>query len=342
MASSGRLLGNLNDGTRVYVDWEITSQSQSGNYSNVRWVFNFPGSPSCRGLRNGTCTINGTEVYRNYNSGDAIHSYSSGHNHPWLEIASGTIRINHDSSGNATISISAGMTGWQDKRSTGSQSWSLTQIPKVPSTPGAPTAGSITATSVTLTWGTPASNGASLDRNAGQVSRNSAFTDVIASWDVAGWTTSRTVTGLPKGTVLYARVRARNSVGWSAWSGARTFTTGSTAPSAPSQPSISGVTATSASVSWFAPSDPGGSAITNYEVQRATDSSFTTDVVTVASSSSPASLTGLLPGTTYYLRVRAVSSAGAGAWSSTSSFQTLSEVMETAPGVTVTRARDIS
>jgi hypothetical protein len=327
VATSGRLLGNLNDGTRVYLDWQVTSQSQSGNYSNVSWQvgFNFPGSPSCRGLRNGTATINGTEVYRNYNSGDAIHSYSSGHDHTWLQVASGSIRINHNSSGNATLSVSAGMTGWQDKRSTGSDSWALPQIPKAPSTPGTPVASNITATGVTLTWAAPSNNGAALDRNSGQVSRNSAFTDVIASWDVAGWTTSRTITGLPKGTTLYARVRAHNSIGWSAWSGARTFSTGVTTPSAPGAPTISGISATTASVAWSTPSDSGGAAITTYEVQRATSASFD-DAVTVTDPASPAPLSDLLPGTTYYVRVRAVSSAGAGAWSSTTTFQTLSGV----------------
>ncbi|MFC4089362.1 fibronectin type III domain-containing protein [Micromonospora sp. GCM10011541] len=195
----------------------------------------------------------------------------------------------------------------------------------VPAAPGTPTAGSITATGATLTWSTPSSNGASLDRNAGQVAKDSAFTNLVTSWDAAGWATSRAITGLPKGTPLYARVRTHNSVGWSAYSGARTFTTGTTAPSAPGTPSVSSISATTASVSWSTPSDSGGAAITSYEIQRSTDSSFTSPT-TATDSTSPTSLSGLLPGTTYYLRARAVSSAGAGAWSSTASFTTLSGV----------------
>jgi hypothetical protein len=211
---------------------------------------------------------------------------------------------------------------------TPSHSRSLTlpaRPPSAPSAPGTPTAGSVTSTGATLTWSTPASNGASLDRNAGQVARDSAFTQIVTSWDVAGWATSRIITGLPKGTPLYARVRARNSVGWSSYSGARAFTTGVTTPSAPGTPAISNISATTASVAWSAPSDPGGAAITSYEIERSTSASFE-DTTTVTDTTSPTSLSGLLPGTTYHVRVRAVSSAGAGTWSSTTTFQTLSGV----------------
>lgn len=230
-------------------------------------------------------------------------------------------------SGGPTYSWTASISGMYNG-GTPSHSRSLTlpaRPPSAPSAPGTPTAGSITSTGVTLSWSTPSNNGRSLDRNSGQVSRNSSFTDLVQSWDVSGWATSRAVTGLPKGTTLYARVRAHNSVGWSSWSGARTFATGTTAPSAPGTPSISNISATTALVSWPTPSDTGGASITNYEIQRSADSSFT-DPTTVTTSTSPTSLSGLLPGTTYYVRVRAVNSAGAGAWSSTSLFTTLSGV----------------
>ena len=197
--------------------------------------------------------------------------------------------------------------------------------PSAPNTPGVPTASTITATGATLTWAAPASNGRALDRNAGQVSRNSAFTQLVTSWDVTGWSTSRSVTGLPKGTTLYARVRARNAVGWSTWSGARVFTTGVSTPGAVAAPTVDNVAATTARLSWYPPNDTGGQSITRYEIQRATSSAFT-DAVTVSATVSPASLSGLLPGTTYYTRVRAVSAAGAGAWSPAATFKTLSGV----------------
>ncbi|WIM95763.1 fibronectin type III domain-containing protein [Actinoplanes oblitus] len=242
-----------------------------------------------------------------------------------LETVTVSAAVDYDGTG--TMTYSARLSGaFNGASPTHSRTITLPKRPpSVPAAPSVPTAGSITATSVNLTWSAGATNGAALDRNAGQVSRNSGFTDVIASWDVEGWA-GRTVTGLPKGTVLYARVRAHNRVGWSSWSGTRTFTTAITTPSGPGLPGISDVGPTSANVTWNAPSDTGGAAITNYEIQRATDAGFTTNVASVTDPSSPGALTGLLPGTIYYVRTRAINAAGSGAWSTTATFTTLSGV----------------
>jgi hypothetical protein len=176
-----------------------------------------------------------------------------------------------------------------------------------------------------VAWSAPASNGAALNANAGQVSRNSGFTDVIQSWSVASWQTGRALTGLPKGTVLYVRVQAHNSVGWSSWSASRTFTTATTVASAPGTPSVSAIGPTSATVAWSAPVDAGGAAITGYEIQRATTADFS-EIALITGAASPSSLTGLLPGTDYYVRVRATNAAGSGDWSATTTFTTLSGV----------------
>lgn len=230
--------------------------------------------------------------------------------------------------GGPTYSYSASLSGaYNGADPTASRSVTLpARPPSAPSTPGAPTVGSVTATTATVSWSAPSGNGSSLSGNAGQVSRNSSFTDIVASWSAGTWQTSHAVVDLPKGTVLYARVRAHNSVGWSSWSGARTFTTGLTAPSAPGPPGVSNIGPTSANVTWSPPVDTGGADLTNYEIQRATDASFTTSVTSVSYPSSPGAVTGLLPGTTYYLRARAVNVAGPGPWSTTAAFTTLSGV----------------
>jgi hypothetical protein len=232
-----------------------------------------------------------------------------------------------DYDGGPTYTYAASLSGaYNDASPTYSRSLALPARPaSAPTAPAAPTVSGVDATSATVAWSAPASNGAALSAHAGQVSRNSAFTDVIQSWSVASWQASRALSGLPKGTVLYVRVQAHNSVGWSSWSASRTFTTTTTVASEPGTPGISAVGPTSATIGWSEPSDTGGAAITGYEIQRATSADFTGGT-SVTSSASPSSLTGLLPGTTYYVRIRAINAAGSGNWSATAAFTTLSGV----------------
>lgn len=86
-----------------------------------------------------------------------------------------------------------------------------------------------------------------------------------------------------------------------------------TLPSAPQ--SISLVAGSSqASVSWTAPADDGGTPITSYTLQRATNSGFTTGVVTTTGLTGlNTTVTGLTNGTPYYFRIYAVNSVGTAA-----------------------------
>ena len=71
-------------------------------------------------------------------------------------------------------------------------------------------------------------------------------------------------------------------------------------------------------LSWTAPADDGGSAITDYLVEyRTSPSGSWTVFADGVGTSTTASLTGLPPGVAYDVRVAAVSVQGAGAWSST-------------------------
>lgn len=77
----------------------------------------------------------------------------------------------------------------------------------------------------------------------------------------------------------------------------------------PSNPTITSVTptedGTAATLIFSGPADNGGSGVTGYRVQRATNAAFTQNVATINNSSGTAVLTGLTPGTRYYYRVTA-------------------------------------
>jgi hypothetical protein len=138
----------------------------------------------------------------------------------------------------------------------------------------------------------------------------------------SGGSTSYTATGLTNGTTYYFRVAGWNNglnpqVGTTAWS-----TNGSAVPSVPTPSAPTSVSGSkgdeSLTVAWVAPST-NGLAITDYEVYIGTSASGTFSLVTDGVSTVPgASITGLSNGTSYYVKVAAVNSLGAGAMSAVS------------------------
>lgn len=78
-------------------------------------------------------------------------------------------------------------------------------------------------------------------------------------------------------------------------------------PSAPRSLTVVPNADGTAFLDWSAPTEDGDTAITGYRVQRATNSAFTSGVVTVNTSGTTTSYTrnGLTPGTKYYFRVAA-------------------------------------
>lgn len=185
---------------------------------------------------------------------------------------------------------------------------------KPPNPPSIVTLSSITSNSVYGTFSDGANNGAAIDtRVIGYgTSSTSVQKEVVSD-------RSTTITGLLPGTTYYFWARTHNAKGWSAW-GPRSSTKTLNVPSAPSAPVISGVTPTSAVISWSPPAN-NGAAIVEYQVGYGTSS--TGPSTTVSATASPKTISGLAPGTRYYFWVRARNSVGWGAWSAASSNQTI-------------------
>ena len=187
--------------------------------------------------------------------------------------------------------------------------------------PGAPTgvAGTAGNAQVALSWTAPASsNGSAITGYVVQYSSNNGST-WSANIATGSATTSYTVTGLTNATAYRFRVAAVNAVTTGAYSAISAAVTPVGQPAAPT--GLAAVAGQSlANLSWTAPSSNGGSAVTRYEYRYTTDNGVNWSTATTTGSTATSfAVTGLTPGTSYKFQVRAVNSAGAGDWSTTSS-----------------------
>jgi len=214
----------------------------------------------------------------------------------------------------------------------GASSWSSNSLAVTPRTvPAVPTSVSVTAGNgqISLGWTAPSSNGGSaITDYAIQYSSNGG-----ANWTTFPHTpstaTAATVTGLTNGTSYLLRVAAVNVAGTGGWSGNSLNVTPRTVPAVPTSVTV---TASNGQVllGWSAPSNNGGSAITDYTIQYSSNGGANwTTLPRTPSTATAATVAGLTNGTSYLLRVAAVNMAGAGGWSSNS----LSVTPRTVPAV---------
>jgi len=133
----------------------------------------------------------------------------------------------------------------------------------------------------------------------------------------SGSTGIYSATELTNGTTYSVRVSATNAVGTSSVSNVVTATP-TTVPGAPTGLAATAPAAPDVSLSWFAPIETGGSAITDYAIEYSNDSGSTwTTFADGTSTTLTAIVTGLGKGTNYTFRVSAVNAAGTGTASST-------------------------
>lgn len=296
----------------LFIDYSF-SQNPSGNQSTFSYAF---------GIHFENYYFNSTNrtVNANASPGSASHSYYDGPQLPWpyggthqdYVYHTDSFIVNHDAAGNATVNIS----GQINPTSSGgggtrvvSGSVVLPQIPRFSTPPSAPVISAITSSSVFVTF-TDGSGGAAIDsRQIGYGTDPSGPSTIIASDG------STSITGLTQSTTYYFWARTHNVAGYTDWS-PRTPATTLGVPPAPSQPVLSGATQTSVVVSWTSNGD-GGSPITGYQVGYSTTT--TPPGSGTAAASSPATITGLSPGTTYYFWVRAQNAVGFSPWSALAS-----------------------
>jgi len=182
-------------------------------------------------------------------------------------------------------------------------------------TPGAPTgvAGTAGAGKVTVTWSAPTETGGS------DITQYTATATPDGAFCISTSALTCDITGLTNGTEYTFRAKATNANG----AGSNSSASGGVTPvSTPGTATALSGTADAASVvlSWTAPTDTGGSAITDYTVEYSSDSGTTwSTFADGTSTTASARVTGLTNGTAYVFRVTTVNAQGSGSATSASS-----------------------
>lgn len=237
-------------------------------------------------------------------------SYSTDHR----KVIDETWTVGHDSQGykKVTYTFSFGPTITSNLGDGGSVtlSMNLTRIGKKPDAPAAPTGSLTSPGTVTLNWNVPDDNGKAITEYQVRYANNSAFTGALSV--SSGTTRSKAVSGLGNSQTWYFQVRAKNAIDWGSWSPTFQYTIGDPPGRVPI-PTVTTLPPSSIIVD-LTPPDPGGSPITEYEIELATSSSFQNPT----SKSGPETqftFTSLSVGATYYIRARAKNLQGIGEWS---------------------------
>jgi hypothetical protein len=194
-----------------------------------------------------------------------------------------------------------------------------TTVPGQPST----AVDTIYETSARAVVGAPASNGGlGIDRYRVRIQKNAGGA-IVYDQETSG---TVTVSGLTHATDYVFFAGAHNANGWGPWSAARGFKTLTRIPFAPTGLAATGATNDSVTLRFTPPADNGGEAITRYAAQVSRNAAFTDLAAEVSSIGSGQAITGLDPGTDFWVRVRAWNAKGAGAWSNVATFKTLAAV----------------
>ena len=185
-----------------------------------------------------------------------------------------------------------------------------TTLATTPDAPRTLQLGSITGTSMQLSWLAPTSNGGSSITDY----RIETSTDNGSSWSSISRSVSTAlnynVTGLTPATAYRYRVTAINSVGAGTVSSVVAGTTLAVSPNSPKTLVASEVTFNSVQLSWQSPDYDGGSSITDYKLEISGDGKSFAIVRDQVSTQTGYTVTGLTPNSQYSFRVTAINSVG--------------------------------
>ncbi len=198
-------------------------------------------------------------------------------------------------------------------------------------TPGAPTIGTATRgnASATVRWTAPASNGGSAITGYSVQSFVAGLPDGAPRAAVAG-ATSLVVTGLTNGTAYTFQVSAVNAIGTGSPSASSNAVTPATTPGAPTIGTATGGNA-SATVTWTAPGNTGGSPITGYSIRVVNAAGAQVGALRPAGAAATSLVvTGLVNGTAVRFTVSAINAVGTGPASALSNAVT--PAVPTVPG----------
>ncbi len=179
---------------------------------------------------------------------------------------------------------------------------------------------------VVLTWTAPLSNGgaAIIGYNLfeGTTSGGENYGSPVNGGILISDTTA-TVSSLTNGNTYYFTVRAVNAVGSSLSSNEAFGIPAATTPDAPQNVGATLLANASASVSWVAPLDSGGSSITGYVVTPYIGTKAQSSSVYQNNTATTETISGLVPGTAYTFAVAAINASGTGAQSAPSNLVTV-------------------
>lgn len=250
----------------------------------------------------------------NGSSGSSTYNYQPGAG--WKKLGSWNVTTSQ----NVTFSLGATGTSGFGGPTTFTQFINRATVPPAPSIV---TLSSITSTSMNTVFTGNGDGGSAITAWQLGYGVNTSTPDTIV--DSSG---TLLISGLTPGTTYYFWARGVNGVGAGPW-GPRSQATTLRIPDATTTPVLSNIGPQSVTVAW-SPNGDGGTPITGYQIGYATTN--TTPTTTVAATS-PATITGLNPGTTYYFWTRAQNSVGWGPWSASASAMTIAGVRINVSGV---------